>query len=796
VASFPSAPAAPGIAPLRGERFLPWLAALCALLPDLAAAWPARSYYFRDFSVTFYPLRFFAAQELRAGRFAAWNPCIYEGSFALPTLYPLDLLHAAWSSPAGVSWLLTLHLPMAALAAYWLARELGTDRVGAFVAAAVYALGGLCLSSLNLYVFLQALAVAPLVAGTLRRAAVHGGRAVPLAALAVAIALSTLAVEFVAQAVLLGLALGLAARPRLDGLLRSALAGALGMGLAGVQVAVTLGIVRDSVRGAGFAADVAMGNAVHPLVLLQALVPDLFGALSLPVETWWGGHFFSKGLPYFLSLYVGPLALILAWVGLGTSREAPRHPGAPETRLRRVVLGAGLLGLWYALGPWGGLAPALARLPFFGWVRFPSKALLLPHFAVALAAGWGAQRLLRREGWSRAARAAAVLGVLGFGLALAVRFSGSGLAAWAALDPARFGAIRGVVAQGFLEAGLLASFALLLALGVSRGWLGVGLGTAAIVAALVADLVRAGTGMNPQVSPSFFKPLPEMSALRLDDPEGGRVFSYGLDHSPVFRQFLARGAPELALASFFVNRQILAPYNNIVDRVEAPEATDLTSFVPRPRELGPEDYDPRRAGALLPWLRNAAVTRVISLDPLEHPDLVSLAAVPLGPAGLLAHVYRVAGAWPRAFLACRTVEAMDRDDALGRPYAPAFDAARDVSLEPADRPSAGGAPCHAGAVTRLSSRPDEERFRVESDGAGYLVSRASFARGWTATVDGVPAPVLRANGKHRAIPVGAGQHDVVLRYRAPGLAAGLWISALAALTTAAASIRISRRPGP
>ncbi len=559
------------------------------------------------------------------------------------------------------------------------------------------------------------------------------------------------------------------------------------MGLAGVPVAVTLGIVGDSVRGAGFAPDVAMGNAVHPLVLLQTLVPDLFGALSLPVEAWWGGHFFSKGLPYFLSLYVGPLSLVLAWVGVG---------GGGEARDRRVVLGAGFLGLWYALGPWGGLAPALARLPVFGWVRFPSKALLLPHFAVALAAGWGAQRLRCGEGWSRARRAAAVLLVLGLGLALAVRLSGPGLAAWAAIDPARFDAIRGFVARSFLDAGLLASFALLLALGVSRGRMGVGLGTAAIVAALVADLVRAGAGMNPQVSPSFFQPLPEMAALRLSDAEGGRVFSYGLDHSPVFREFLARGAPELGLASFFVNRQILAPYNNIVDRVEAPEATDLTSFVPRPRELGPEDYDPRRAGALLPWLRNAAVTRVISLDPLDHPDLVLLATVPLGPPGLAAHVYRVAGAWPRAFLACRTVEAMDRDDALGRPYAAAFDPARDVSLEPADRSRGGGPACHAGAVARLPSRPDEERFRVESDGAGYLVSRASFARGWTATVDGVGAPVLRANGKHRAIPVTAGHHDVVLRYRAPGLDAGLWLSALAALATAVASVQIPRGPAP
>jgi hypothetical protein len=186
---------------------------------------------------------------------------------------------------------------------------------------------------------------------------------------------------------------------------------------------------------------------------------------------------------------------------------------------------------------------------------------------------------------------------------------------------------------------------------------------------------------------------------------------------------------------------------------------------------------------------------VLSLDALDHPDLVLLATVPLGPPGLAAHVYRVGGSWPRAFLACRTVEATDRDDALGRPYSPGFDPGRDVSFEAADRTPVGGPACREGAVTRLPSRPDEERFRVESDGAGYLVSRASFSRGWSAKVDGVPAPVLRANGKHRAVPVAAGRHDVVLDYRAPGLDTGLWLSALAALALGGTWIRVSRGQG-
>ena len=169
----------PGVAALRFPVFLLGL----ALVPlaygigralDPRAAFPGLSYYFRDFTVTFYPIRLFAAQELRAGRLAFWNPYFNEGAFALPVLYPLDLLHAFFSSPEAVSWLLTLHFPLAALAMYVLARDLEVGRLGAFLAGALYSLGGLALSSLNLYVFLQALAWAPLVAATLRRAAIRG----------------------------------------------------------------------------------------------------------------------------------------------------------------------------------------------------------------------------------------------------------------------------------------------------------------------------------------------------------------------------------------------------------------------------------------------------------------------------------------------------------------------------------------------------------------------------------------------------------------------------------------------
>src|SRR5574341_2608460 len=175
-----------------------------ALLPDPYAAFPQWSYFFRDISLTFLPLRQYQASELAAGRVPFWNPYVHEGEFLLPSFYPPDLLHVLDSSPEFVSWLLTLHLPLAALGAYALGRSRGMSHLGAFVCGTVYSIGGFALSTLNLYAFLQALALAPLVVLTCERAAARGGRWIAGAALALAASLATLAPEIVAQGVVLG----------------------------------------------------------------------------------------------------------------------------------------------------------------------------------------------------------------------------------------------------------------------------------------------------------------------------------------------------------------------------------------------------------------------------------------------------------------------------------------------------------------------------------------------------------------------------------------------------------------
>jgi hypothetical protein len=370
-----------------------------------------------------------------------------------------------------------------------------------------------------------------------------------------------------------------------------------------------------------------------------------------------------------------------------------------------------------------------------------------------------------------------------------------GLVAWTGVVASYWPTVAEVARH---QAGVVVLLALALggtAIAVGRRLLRPGWGAALVTALAVADLARAGAGLNPQVDASFFNPLPEIAALRLDELDGGRVFSYGLEHSPAFRELLGRGGKDLTLTGLYLHRQILGPFANVIDRIEAAEASEITGYVPRAPELSPEAYEAARVGQLLPWLRNAGVARVLSLDPLSDPELVPLASVPVGPPGVAIHVYGF-DTWPRATLACRAKPVESPEEALARPYQKGFDPWREVALE--ERGGEGPddalpATCTKGRARRTSWTADEERYEVETNASAYLVVRASHARGWRAFVDGVPAPVLRANGKHRAVAVNAGRHEVVMRYEAPGFAAGVALSVLSLLVAGVLLVAGGRR---
>jgi hypothetical protein len=79
------------------------------------------------------------------------------------------------------------------------------------------------------------------------------------------------------------------------------------------------------------------------------------------------------------------------------------------------------------------------------------------------------------------------------------------------------------------------------------------------------------------------------------------------------------------------------------------------------------------------------------------------------------------------------------------------------------------------------ARPEEVLLRCDSPTGGYAVLLDEWAPGWTAEVDGRPAPVERVDALFRGVPVAPGAHQVRMRYRTPGLTAGAVASGLGVL---------------
>jgi hypothetical protein len=84
------------------------------------------------------------------------------------------------------------------------------------------------------------------------------------------------------------------------------------------------------------------------------------------------------------------------------------------------------------------------------------------------------------------------------------------------------------------------------------------------------------------------------------------------------------------------------------------------------------------------------------------------------------------------------------------------------------------APCDAKTLA-----PERVVVACAKAPAGWAAINDAWAPGWSATVDGDDADVARADALIRAVPVGAGDHEIVWTYRAPWLRAALIASGLA-----------------
>jgi hypothetical protein len=107
----------------------------------------------------------------------------------------------------------------------------------------------------------------------------------------------------------------------------------------------------------------------------------------------------------------------------------------------------------------------------------------------------------------------------------------------------------------------------------------------------------------------------------------------------------------------------------------------------------------------------------------------------------------------------------------------------------ADLTPPADAPARGAAATIVRDEPQIVEVDATLAAPGLVVLADTYAHGWAATVDGVPAPILATNHLFRGVPAPAGTHRVRFEYRPWSLRIG----ALLTLVSAVALIGLAWR---
>lgn len=761
--------------PIR--RFLLYAAPLLlllvwAVLPLLRGT---ETLYLRDVLNTHMPMKWAQAEAMREGYFPLIDPYRAGGQpiagnpNAVP-FYPTNLLYLAGSTFWALNVHFCIHLLLAPLAFFWMARSWGLDREPSWAAAVCYTVSGFFLSHLSFYNLIPAATLAPALVAAFLDFAAGRRRALTLPAIALLWGLLLLGGEPLMTAhagLLAGSALlltwGTAWRPRGErpgqrpgwsAPLLLAVALITGTLLALPQIVEFLRILPLSFRGhRGFSFQTATVASFDPRQLLEWLIPFAYGRPDLLGNgSFWGSRFYTDTPPYYLSLYPGLLALALVAAS-----------GLPRRAAAWWAWGAAACGIFVSLGRFN---------PLIHWAfegqgsfRYPVKFWLPVAVGGALLCGIGFARLFgpEREGDARA-RLRFRLALLIFALILGAAWI------WLKFEPAAADAwLRQLIPRAykapfivnerlrwrglcFLSLLLLAGFAAFARIARRRPVLGGALllGLHAWTQLLLLRPLYPTDAIAPYlVPPPALEHVP--AHLTVVNPDFNYLFGPStLKHG----KFPAPRSEWVERRAFYELYPFTGPMWKRRYELNV-SAEGLDSYLARMAQgsLKAIKDNEKRARQLAAY----GVGRVLMNHPMDpQPDRVRLLTV-LPSFGKGLYIYEVKNPAPQVFLARRVFFAPHLNASFTWITDPRFDARTDTVIPGEDRPPAirGG-----GTVRIVKQGPESLEVDVVAGPGGsvLVVQRADLL--YEAKVDGKPVPVVPANLHRMGVEVPAGRHRV------------------------------------
>lgn len=770
------------------------LAALLALATGLIVLFPGallrgEVFYYRDLHLQWVVQMEALVRSVAAGSWPVWNPYV---SFGQPLLanpnnqvfYPTTWLNLLMQPWRYYTLFVAGHFLFSGFGLYLLARRLGASTPAAILGGVVWIASGPFVSLVSLWNHLAGAAWIPWAAWAADRAFVSG-RARDAALWGCVLAGPVLAGS--PEMALIAGAAGVIGLAREEGTVRwsraalmTALAVAVALGVSAAQWVPTLEMVRRSLR-TQFGAGQTSFWSIPPVGLVQCLFPLRLDPLPLREDV--RTALYESREPFLQSLYLGIPALGLAAAALTRRR-----------RLGVVVALLALGGIAVALGRHlGALALLEAVVPTLRSLRFPAKALMLTAFACALLAALGFDGWLADDGPTRRGIAPAriLVGVLAAVAAGAALLARVGAATWGALVIAPeytrlpFVDILAPIAGHLAWAGAFGLILLLTTIRVAS--IGPRVRAVAAAAAVSGDLLLAHHDLNATADAALFTYRPP-ALQHVRNADHMRVYSYDYFEQGKGDRYLGHGTYLLKIVRKelwpvpWVDAAALrtALYPSVIGAWDIEGAYSLDGLGLYPRYLSAITWFVRAkegSPTLLRLLQMGAVRDVVALHGEGFEELQEVARLP----GLFVEplrILRVPRPLPRTYVV-GGVRIADEAPSLHVIEDPSFDPTREIIL-PEGTP-VPAPPTPAGTSRIVEWKPDRVRIEADLVSPGYVVLVDTYDPSWRATVDGVPADILRANVAFRAVRLPPGRHLVEMICRPASVRLGLSISGLTAL---------------